>query len=131
MRLVTDRPKALTGAFVLMGIVSDSSISYACLFNTSDGKTYIEEMWWSMGVGGNEATSNLREVSDDKEWQSVYDFVTKQTTIFSPKKLRMALNQAGTRGVSQIDSVLRSKDFPYVKRKVDPNNPLKVGIPRG
>lgn len=122
MRLVTDRPKALSGSFVLMGIVEDSLSKYAVIFDTSNGKMYFESMYWNAnGVKGNEYTAMLKEIEDDKEWALVNKFVTEKTTILSPKKLRLALATARQRGQRQIDAVLNSENFPYAKRKVDPN----------
>jgi DNA replication protein DnaD len=120
MRLVTDRPTALSGSFVLMGIIEDGLNKYACVFDTSNGKMYFEEMYWTTNVKGNEATAHLREIGDDKEWAIVNGFVTKSTTILSPKKLRLALATAKHRGVKQIDAVLNAENFPYAKRKIDP-----------
>src|SRR5687767_1952228 len=103
MRLVTDRPRALQGSFVLMGVLADGLKQYACMFDTSDGKMYVEEMYWTTNVHGNEATAHLREVEDQQEWKAAYTHATKKTTVFSPKKLRMALQVASNRNVRQLD----------------------------
>lgn len=121
MRLVTDRPKALSGSFVLMGIVEDSLNKYACIFDTSNGKIYFECMFWISNVKGNEYTAQLKEIDDDKEWALVNKFVTEKTTVLSPKKLRLALATAKSRGQRQIDAVINNENFPYAKRRVDPN----------
>lgn len=128
MRLITDRPKALTGSFVLMGVTGDSMKQYACLFDTKDGKTYVEEMYWTMNVKGNEATARLKAIEDDEEWKAAYDFVTKKTTVFSPKKLRLALVTAGHRNVQQIDDVIENATFPYAMRKIDPLKSHKIMV---
>jgi hypothetical protein len=104
-----------------MGIVEDSLNKYACIFDTSNGKMYFENMYWTSNVKGNEYTAQLKEIDDDKEWALVNAFVTQKTTILSPKKLRLALATAKHRGQRQIDAVINAENFPYAKRKVDPN----------
>jgi hypothetical protein len=134
MRLITDRPRALTGSFVLMGQVEDGLNQYACIFDTSNGKVYFEEMYWTTGVRGNEMTAKLKEIEDESEWKTVNKFVTRKTTILSPKKLRLALATAGHRGQRQIDSVINNENFPYAKREVNPNVAIdlsKVRMLRG
>lgn len=87
---MTDSPFGLSGNdFVCMGMISDSSKEYACLLQIKTGQLYIEEIHW--GPGHNINTATLHQVDNDKEWASLYSFVSKSTTIFSPKKVKHVL----------------------------------------
>lgn len=132
MRLVTDRPTAIptSKVFVLMGVTEDSMTRYGCLLDASNGKIYIEELHWMNGVRGNEVSAHLKEVTNDKEWQMVYKFVTEKTTILSPRKLKQALSIAKQRGIrpSGIDELI-AKNYPYLNRKVDPSKKVVIPLP--
>ena len=119
MRLVTDRPMALKGKFMCMGVIKDGLRQFAGLFDTSTGNIYVEELYWTAsGVKGNTMTANLRYLESDVEWQALYNFMTKKTTIFSPTKLRRILKTTASRGVIQLDRALKSDRFPYAPREV-------------
>ncbi len=128
MRLVTDRPMALKGKIMLMGVVQDGMRRFAGLFDASTGKIYVEEMYWSTGVRGNELTANLKYLDSDVEWQAVLNFMQKKTTVFSPTKLRRILKTTASRGVLQLDRGLKSDRFPYAPREVM-NQTIQIPLP--
>jgi len=133
MRLITDRPTAIptSKVFVLMGVVEDTMKRYGCLLDVTSGKIYVEEMYWNIGVRGNEATALLKEVTVDEEWRSIYKFVTEKTTILSPKKLKMAIMIARQRGVKPtgIDELI-AKNYPYANRNVDLSKRVNIPLPQ-
>lgn len=133
MRLITDRPTMIptSKAFILMGVIEDSMKRYGCLLDASNGKIYVEEMYWGVGVRGNEATAMLRSVDDEIEWTSVYKFVTEKTTVLSPKKLKQAIQIAKMRGVrpTGIDEIM-ARNYPYAHRKVDPTKKVTIPLPQ-
>lgn len=131
MRLITDRPVGLPSGkeFILMGVIEDAMVRYACLVNAATAQIHIEEIYWTRGIRGNEVTANLRSVDDDQEWKAVYRFVTEKTTILSPKKLKAAIQIARSRGVTpRLDEVVR-QNYPYAHRQVDPSRTLKAPLP--
>ncbi len=130
MRLVTDRPTALKGKFILMGVVEDGMRRFAGLFDTSNGNIYVEEMYWeASGVRGNEMTARLRYLDSDVEWQAILNFIQKKTTIFSPTKLRRILRTTASRGVLQLDRALKSDRFPYAPREVT-DKKIRIPLPQ-
>ena len=88
MKLITDRPDGLLSSpdFILLGLVADSGKDYACLLQLSNGNLYIEEIHWHGGKTIN--LSTLHQIEDDKEWGRLYQWITLNTTIFSPKKIQ-------------------------------------------
>lgn len=86
MKLMTDKPFELKRNFICMGIITDSDKAYACILQLKPFNLYIEEIHW--GPGHNIETSTLHIIDNDKEWGSLYNFATTNTTIFSPKKIK-------------------------------------------
>jgi len=93
MKLITDTPDGLLGNpnFILLGIVSDSMKDYACLLQLKTGNLYIEEIHW--GKNKSMDTATLHQIEDDIEWGRMYQWITLNTTIFSPKKIKTILGR--------------------------------------
>ena len=114
MKLVTDKPQGLPwNDFILMGIISDSNKDYGCLLQLSTKQIFIEEIHW--GPGRNIYTATLHQIDNDKEWASLISFVTKSTTIFSPKKMNEILQQPS--GYFYSSAYKKSKDYEDRKKK--------------
>ena len=92
MRVISDQPDGIMSTnFILMGIISEAGIDYACLMDYKTGNLYIEEIHW--GPGRNIYKATLHWIKDDETWKKLFDFVTKNTTIFSPRKIKEIRNQ--------------------------------------
>lgn len=86
MKLISDCPFGLRDHnFICMGLIADSGKDYACLMQLKPFNLYIEEIHW--GRGKNIETATLHQISIEKEWNAMYNFVTTSTTIFSPQKI--------------------------------------------
>ena len=114
MKLITDKPIQLRDPnFICMGFISDSDKDYACILQINDGKLYIEEIHW--GFGKNINTATLHQVDNDREWISLYDFVSSSTTIFSPRKVKAIRKNPDFYFYS--DSYKKSKDYESRTKK--------------
>jgi len=91
MRLISDKPYGIKGEFVCMGIVNDSGKDYIAMLDLETERLYVEELHW--GKGKNVYTSTFHFIDDEKEWNRVYTWISKNTTIFSPKKLNEILKR--------------------------------------
>lgn len=130
MHTITERPQALKDSFVLMGVLEGNLKQYGCLIDARNGRIFLEELWWTQGVRGNEATANLRTVENDEEWAMVYKFVTEKTTILSPRKLKQAIQLARSRGVRPLLDELIARNFPYANRKINMDKKVTIPLPR-
>jgi len=80
--------KTPTGLFIKLGLVSDFLTRYLIFIDPNTKNIYIEEIYAlknSLEVSG--ASLKLKKIEDDKEWNSVFKYITTKTNILSEKRL--------------------------------------------
>lgn len=93
-----------TGFFIKLGLLSDLFTRYLVFMDIDSKKIYIEEIYALRNLRNIFSTSlKLKKIEDDKEWNSVFEYITTKTNLLSEKRLKkvgIIINKTDLRGLS-------------------------------